>query len=134
MKCLSPLPSNSQIVLNSIVQGNAQLDAPHATYTHVLVENDYELTLTWEAKIADSVKKLSDAVDLDLSVEMPNSVYLFSDSQEGFEQLLLTNVSRPNRYRVNVWYYEGEADINYRLTYRSVRCRRTFTHQWVICP
>ena len=114
-----PITEQFSIILNSIVGGNAQLDAKRATYTHILEENDYELTLTWEAQAVDAAKASPDTVDLDLSVELPNSVYLYSNSQEGFEQLLLANISPPNSYQVNVWYYQGEADISYRLTYRS---------------
>lgn len=114
-----PVTEQFSIILSSIVTGNAQLDAKRTTYTHVLEENDYELTLTWEAQAVDSAEALSDTVDLDLSVELPNSVYLYSNSQEGFEQLLLANISPPDSYRVNVWYYQGNANISYRLTYRS---------------
>ena len=114
-----PVTEQFTITLNSVLEGNAQLSTQKTAYTHVLQENDYELTLSWEAKTTDSEKVASDQVDLDLSVEQSNSVYIVSDSKEGVEKLLLTNVSRQSDYRINVWYYQGSADISYTLTYRA---------------
>lgn len=107
------------ITLGGVLKGNAQLDARQTTYTHTIEENDYELTLSWESDSPEAGKTTPSVADLDLIVEHPNNVYLFSNSKEGREKLLLTDVAERDHYRVNVWYYRGQADVRYTLTYRA---------------
>ena len=105
-----PTAEDLTITLTGVLKGNAAL-AAQTTYHHVVEENDYELTLTWEA---------SDSVELVLLVEQPNSVYLVSDQQSRAEKLLLTDVTPQRDYQLRVWYYKGHEDVPYTLTYRAV--------------
>ena len=105
-----PTTEDLQITLNGVLKGNAVV-APQSTYRHVVEENDYELTLTWEAE---------DAVELVLLVEQSNNAYVVSQPQSSAEQLLLADVIPQSDYRLQVWYYRGQADVRYTLTYRAV--------------
>lgn len=105
-----PVTEDLQITLNGVLKGNAVL-ASQSTYRHLIEENDYELTLSWEA---------ADSVELILLVDQPNSVYLVSKQQSSAEQLLLTDVAPLSDYRLQVWYYQGKEDVRYTLTYRAV--------------
>ena len=105
-----PDPEDLTFTLTGVLKGNAAL-APQAIYHHVVEENDYELTLSWEA---------TDAVELILLVEQPNSVYVLSDQQSRAERLLLTDVSPQSDYQLRVWYYQGQEDVPYKITYRAV--------------
>ena len=98
------------ITLTGVLKGNAAL-ASQTTYHHIVEENDYELTLSWEA---------SDSVELILLVEQPNSVYVVSDQQSRSEKLLLTDVIPQRNYRLQVWYYKGREAVPYTLTYQAV--------------
>ena len=105
-----PTAEDLTITLTGVLKGNATL-AAQITYRHLVEENDYELTLTWEA---------SDSVELVLLVEQPNSVYVVSDQQARAEKLLLTDVAPQRDYQLRVWYYKGQEDVAYTLTYRAV--------------
>lgn len=119
-----PDTEDLSITLTGVLQGNATL-ASQTTYYHVVEENDYELTLSWEA---------SDSVELILLVEQPNSVYVMSDQQSHAEKLLLTDVIPQRDYQLRVWYYKGKEDVPYTLTYRAagtedeVLIHGTFSH------
>lgn len=105
-----PDPENLTFTLTGVLKGNATL-ASQATYHHVVEENDYELTLSWEA---------TDSVELVLLVEQPNSVYVTSDQRSRAERLLLTDVSPQGNYQLRVWYYKGQEEVPYKITYRAV--------------
>ncbi len=105
-----PIAEDLTLTLTGVIKGNAAL-AAQATYHHTVEENDYELTLSWEA---------SDSVELVLLVEQPNSVYVVSDQQSRTEKLLLTDVIPQSDYQLRVWYYKGQEDVAYTLTYRAV--------------
>lgn len=105
-----PEAEDFNITLTGVLKGNATL-ASQTTYHHVIEENDYELTLSWEA---------SDSVELILLVEQPNSVYVVSKQQSRTEKLLLTDVAPQSDYQLRVWYYKGQEDVPYTLTYRAV--------------
>ncbi len=105
-----PETEDFTITLTGVLKGNAAL-ASQTTYHHIVEENDYELTLSWEA---------SDSVELILLVEQPNSVYLKSDQQSRAEKLLLTDVIPQSDYQIQVWYYQGHEEVPYTLAYRAV--------------
>lgn len=98
------------LTLTGVLKGNALL-ASQTIYRHLVEENDYELTLSWEA---------SDSVELILLVDQPNSVSVASAQQSRAEKLLLTDVIPQRDYQLRVWYYKGQEDVPYTLTYRAV--------------
>ncbi len=105
-----PEPEDLTVTLTGVLKGNATLTSL-TTYHHRLEENDYELTLSWDA---------SDSVELILLVDQPNSVSVTSAQQSRAEKLLLTDVIPQRDYQLRVWYYKGQEDVPYTLTYRAV--------------
>ncbi|MEQ9440551.1 MAG: hypothetical protein RIG62_15975 [Cyclobacteriaceae bacterium] len=114
-------PETITFTLNDILEGNARLStiASERIYRHTIQENEYELSLEWDQSEAASS-------NVELVVELPNNALLISDSPEGFEKVILNNVDENASYLVTVWYYQGEAPVNYELFYRKAGSKALF--------
>ncbi len=104
-------PEKVTLTLTEILEGNAQLSTipSERIFEQHVLENEYELNLQWDE---------SSASNIDLVVELPDNRLLVSDNTEGFEKVVIGNLDQNVPYLVTVWYYQGDASVNYSLSYQ----------------